>query len=438
MTILKSNIMQFGTRFYRQIKGTAMGTPMAVNFANIFMDKFERDMLESFEEKHGTRPAVWLRFIDDIFFIWEGDNQSLSQFIDHCNEFSKASDMSSSIKFTSSCSQSEVNFLDMTVRIEEGHLVTDLFTKAVDTHSYLHAKSFHPPTMISSLPKAQFIRIRRICTDISDYKRHATSFVRFFSQRGFKQDKVTKVAEEIATVDRETLLQPKRHPNHPSDDSNRVVLSLKWHPRLRFLPRLLHGLYDRYSAEYPNLKKTFIEPPIVAFRRNRTIRDTLVHSRTYPNQAQSPISTNQNSSARFSLSTAPTITNVNTGITINTLNNESTIHDNNVIYAAECTNCQQLYVGQTKQKIFERFRGHRSDTTLRPDRCELAQHFHNSPNGCSFENDLEIHVLQKNVRGSRCVREAEEDKWILKLGSLSPNGMNAKMSDYGCLYKSLF
>ena len=140
MTILKSNIMQFGTRFYRQIKGTAMGTPMVVNVANLFMDKFERDMLESFEEKHGTRTAVWFRFIDDIFFIWEGDNQSLSQFIEHCNEFSKASNMRSSIKFTSSCSQNEVNFLDMTARLEEGHLVTNLFTKAVDTHSYLHAK----------------------------------------------------------------------------------------------------------------------------------------------------------------------------------------------------------------------------------------------------------------------------------------------------------
>ena len=36
--ILKSNVMTFGTRIFQQIKGTAMGTPMAVSYANIFMN----------------------------------------------------------------------------------------------------------------------------------------------------------------------------------------------------------------------------------------------------------------------------------------------------------------------------------------------------------------------------------------------------------------
>ena len=44
-----------------------MGTPMAVNFANIFMSKFEEKMLNEFESIYVLRSALWLRFIDDIF-----------------------------------------------------------------------------------------------------------------------------------------------------------------------------------------------------------------------------------------------------------------------------------------------------------------------------------------------------------------------------------
>ena len=68
--VLKCNTLSFGSRFLHQIKGTAMGTPMAVNFANLFMTKFESEMLCDFEAANGIHPASWLHYTDDIFFIW--------------------------------------------------------------------------------------------------------------------------------------------------------------------------------------------------------------------------------------------------------------------------------------------------------------------------------------------------------------------------------
>ena len=53
---------------YKQIKGTAMGTPMAVNYANLFLNKFETELLMEFEKEFGVKPLVWMRYIDDIFF----------------------------------------------------------------------------------------------------------------------------------------------------------------------------------------------------------------------------------------------------------------------------------------------------------------------------------------------------------------------------------
>ena len=73
---------------------------MAVNLANIFMSKFEKEMLDEFQSIHGLRPALWLRFIDDIFFIWDNDEISLQSFLKFCNSYSTSRKIKSTINFT--------------------------------------------------------------------------------------------------------------------------------------------------------------------------------------------------------------------------------------------------------------------------------------------------------------------------------------------------
>ena len=76
MTILKCNTLKFGERFFHQIKGTAMGTPMAVNLANLFMGKFETDLVNEYRNKYNKSPGIWLRYIDDIFSLGIMMNQA--------------------------------------------------------------------------------------------------------------------------------------------------------------------------------------------------------------------------------------------------------------------------------------------------------------------------------------------------------------------------
>jgi hypothetical protein len=65
--ILGNNFASFGESFFRQIRGTAMGSVAAPSFANITMTKFERGFLDSVILK----PSIWFRFFDDIFFCLE-------------------------------------------------------------------------------------------------------------------------------------------------------------------------------------------------------------------------------------------------------------------------------------------------------------------------------------------------------------------------------
>ena len=71
----------------------------------------------------------WIRFIDDIFMIWNGDSNSLKGFITHLNNAVP------SMNFTHEMSKSQVNFRDSTItKNENGDVETGVYQKPTDTH----------------------------------------------------------------------------------------------------------------------------------------------------------------------------------------------------------------------------------------------------------------------------------------------------------------
>ena len=84
-----------------------------------------------------------------------------------------------------------------------------------------------------------------------------------------------------------------------------------------------------------------------------------------------------------------------------------------------------------------RFNGHRSDVKVKPKACELSQHFHNNKE-CSIDRDLKVYILQDNVTGSWEKREYFEDRWITRLNSKAPNGMNSNLKEFAKTFYALF
>ena len=95
----------------------------------------------------------------------------------------------------------------------------------------------------------------------------------------------------------------------------------------------------------------------------------------------------------------------------------------------------KLYVVQTRPSLNERFSGHCSDAVHHPDQSSLVQHY--IENDCDIRHDLEISVLE-HARGSSDYMKHKEDKWIMRLQTYSPLGLNSRLSDFGCSYQSLF
>ena len=162
-------------------------------------------MLNEFQSIHGLRPVLWLRFIDDIFFIWDNDKISLQSFLKFCNSYNTNKKMKSTINFTFNYSKQEAIFLDTKISFQHNVLVSQLYSKPTSAHQYLQRNSFHPPSLLKSIPKSQFIRIRRICTHLSDYWLHAYKFLEHFSARQTDRQPARQTARQIA---RQTDSQP--------------------------------------------------------------------------------------------------------------------------------------------------------------------------------------------------------------------------------------
>ena len=63
--VLQRMNFTFNDDHYLQVGLTAMGTVMAPNYANLFIDGFETKALEGWDKK----PQIWLRFIGSIFIV---------------------------------------------------------------------------------------------------------------------------------------------------------------------------------------------------------------------------------------------------------------------------------------------------------------------------------------------------------------------------------
>ena len=92
---------------------------------------------------------MWYRYIDDIFMIWDHGINELNKFIEHLNTSSE------NIKFTSEISGTELNFLDVKVKVENNYLTTDLYVKPTDCNTYLPYDLAHPRHCMGRLPYGQ-------------------------------------------------------------------------------------------------------------------------------------------------------------------------------------------------------------------------------------------------------------------------------------------
>ena len=120
--VLKKNNFQFNGKNYLQIGRTAIGTKAAPSLTVIYLGDFEDKYVYTYEKQ----PLIYLRYIDDIFLLWQHRKPELDLFLHHLNS------RVDTLNFTTDLSDSEIAFLDVKVKIRENKIETDLYSKPTD------------------------------------------------------------------------------------------------------------------------------------------------------------------------------------------------------------------------------------------------------------------------------------------------------------------
>ena len=126
------------------------------------------------------------RCIDDTFFIWTASEKELDDFLERLNNFHP------NLKFPHERFGEEINFLDVTVRINQGEFITDLYCNFTSGHQYLYYESSHSSHTKFSINFSQTLRMRRILSMRSDLVANVKKLKDWFTERGYIEDMVNK------------------------------------------------------------------------------------------------------------------------------------------------------------------------------------------------------------------------------------------------------
>ena len=146
---------------------------------------------------------MYIRYIDDLVFVWKGPESKLKEFLEVINTIHPK------IKIDHKHSRERIDFLDTTVKLTNNKLSTTLFTKPTDRRAYLHSKSYHPNSTKRSIAYSQAARLRRICTSLEDFWSHASQLKKDLVSRGYREETLSREIGRAATQERSSLLTYK-------------------------------------------------------------------------------------------------------------------------------------------------------------------------------------------------------------------------------------
>ncbi|CAF1531369.1 unnamed protein product [Adineta steineri] len=152
------NVFYYEQKYYRQIKGGAMGSPFTLTLANIFMWHWEQKLVEHQRNSN----ELYGRYIDDIFFT---SNDSMN----HINQLLKeANDRHTNIKLTSAI-QNPNSFLDVNINNVGHDLITSVYHKQSSEPYVVPYKSDHPRHVFVNIIECTLLRAIRYSSTLQEF-----------------------------------------------------------------------------------------------------------------------------------------------------------------------------------------------------------------------------------------------------------------------------
>ena len=178
---LNATYFSFGGTFYKQVNGTAMGSPVSVVVANLVMEHIEDRALSTSPGK----VRFWKRYVDDV--CCSLPKQDVTSFLSHLNS------MDTSIQFTCEVEDNSLlPFLDVLLHHnDDGSISTSVYHKPSHTARYLDFSSHHPISSKAAAVKTLMHRAKALSSSNTAVKDEESYIFRTLRSSNYPQRFVT-------------------------------------------------------------------------------------------------------------------------------------------------------------------------------------------------------------------------------------------------------
>ena len=281
--IFENNYFNYGTKYFRQLDGIAMGTNVAPVIANLYLaltfDSITKreDLIDYLD--------LFKRYIDDCFIIY---NEMPSHFINvifpKLQQAAKPINLTYNIAFDSS-----IDFLDLTIAIdEECCLYTKIYQKPLNRYSYLPLMSHHPPATIKGFILGELTRYKRLCSRNEDFLDISYKFFDRLLSRGYTSRFLNPLFVKAFS---QSFTMPKTSPPLPSPSNTRDIpvptptkdtlnMVIRYTPQTEIFKKINNNLKMIEKELYPDQSTTFR----MAYKSNPNILNLTMKSTLTQNQ----------------------------------------------------------------------------------------------------------------------------------------------------------
>ena len=126
---------------------------------------------------------IYGRYRDDTFIPLLHGIENLLNFKQALHEHIKS--VYPNINFTIVYGYKEIQFLDLTVYVENCFLKTKIFSRSIDNHQHLDVQSSRQQAVFRSIPRTVANRVRRNCTDHSEFVKAKPEYSNYLLRAGY-------------------------------------------------------------------------------------------------------------------------------------------------------------------------------------------------------------------------------------------------------------
>eukprot|EP00954_Amorphochlora_amoebiformis_P028658 1392029-Amorphochlora_amoeboformis.AAC.2 len=266
--VLRNNVLRYRQSYYLQTVGTAIGNPLAVVYANVFMYELTRDLVQKYIANGDL--LFYRRYIDDIFSVFINPDA-------HHAFWRDFEQLHPNIRVTGDNADT-VDFLDLTISkdnffAENGRLRIRPYTKPFNKFLYIPWSSFHTRQSKNAWIRAELQRIVRNSDTFEIYLEERTMFARRLRARNYPHAFLTKAFLGIRYRDRSTFLAEH---DSKSDRPRPLVFSTQSTP-LQHALKISNILRNFWTPLFPEWAAADYYP-IVSYSKAPSLWDILRRS----------------------------------------------------------------------------------------------------------------------------------------------------------------